>query len=117
MGSGQSSAQLRVDLSKKGIKDIEKDLKYPHMLPAFSKLQELNLSKNKIVTIPEFINADLDKAPNVIEHLAVLNLAKNKLQEIPAPIFKLSMITLFVHIYDSDMILTGDVLRGELLRS
>jgi len=89
MGSSQSSLALKVDLSGKGIKDLEKDLKQPHMLPTFPKLETINLSKNKITGIPDSIVADLAKSPKVIEHLQVLNLAKNKLTGIPDAIWLL----------------------------
>ena len=49
MGSSQSSLALQVKLSGKGLKDLEKDLKQPHLLPAFPKLEMIDLSKNKYV--------------------------------------------------------------------
>ena len=60
-----------------------------HMLPAFSKLEELNMSKNKIAAIPDSIHTDLDKAPAVIENLVRLNLSKNKFTVIPPILFRL----------------------------
>jgi hypothetical protein len=89
MGSSQSSLALKIDISGKGVKDIEKDLKQPHMLPAFPKLEQINLSKNKITSVPDSIFADIQKSPKVIEHLQVLNFSKNKLATIPDAIWLL----------------------------
>jgi len=83
MGSSQSNIAVKLDLSGKGIVDIEKDTKQPRMLPTFPKLQSINASKNKIERIPPNIAADLTKSPLVIEHLEKLNFSKNKLAEIP----------------------------------
>jgi hypothetical protein len=47
MGSSQSSLALSVKLSGKGIKDLERDLKQPHLLPAFTKLESIDISRNK----------------------------------------------------------------------
>jgi len=90
MGSSQSSIALSVKLSGKGIKDLEKDLKQPHLLPAFPKLELIDLSKNKIEHIPPSIHQDLVKSHNVIEFLHTLDFSKNKLSEVPDTIFLLS---------------------------
>jgi len=83
MGSNQSSLALKVDLSGKGLKDLEKDLKQPHMLPTFPKLELISLKSNKLTNIPDSIYADIQKSPKVVEFLSVLNLAKNKFETIP----------------------------------
>lgn len=89
MGSSQSSLALSVKLSGKGIKDLEKDLKQPRLLPAFPKLETIDLSKNKIDHIPPSIQQDVQKSPLVIEHLAVLDLSKNRLSEVPECVYLL----------------------------
>lgn len=87
MGSSTSNLATKVDLSGRGIADLERDLKQPHLLPAFARLQVLNLKGNKISTIPPSIVNDLQRSPNVIEHLQSLNFSKNNLSQIPPAIF------------------------------
>lgn len=89
MGSTVSSSMIKVSLKDKGIKDIDVDVKNAHMLPSFSKLQELNVSQNKISEIPSSILSDLSKAPAVIESLTILNFNRNRLVEIPEAFYKL----------------------------
>jgi len=89
MGSNTSSLSLKVDLSNKGIRDLEGDVKQPHLLLAFAKLEHLNLSKNKIEKVPESLVLDIQKAPKVVEYLAYLNFSKNKLSSIPEAVFLL----------------------------
>ncbi len=94
MGTSQSSLALKVDVSGKGIKDLEKDLKQPRMLPTFPKLEHINLSKNKITAVPEVIENDLSRSPKVIEYLQVLNFSKNKLTAIPDAVWLLGSFSL-----------------------
>lgn len=89
MGSNVSSGMIKVSLKDKGIKDIEKDVKNPHFLPTFSKLQELNVSKNKITDIPQSILNDVSKSTALIESLVHLNFNKNRLAEIPEAFYRL----------------------------
>jgi len=89
MGSNQSSLALKLDLSGKGIKDLDKDVKQPHILPTMPKLQEINLSKNKLAVIPDVIVKDMEKSPKVLEFLQVLNLSRNKFTEIPDAVWLL----------------------------
>jgi Leucine-rich repeat (LRR) protein len=96
MGGSQSNLGIKVDLSNKGIRDLELETKQPRMLPTFPKLQHMNLSKNKIVSIPPNIVADLQKSPLVIEHLQTLNFSRNKLTNIPECLFLLGMIHFFL---------------------
>lgn len=90
MGGNQSTTVSKLDLSNKGLKDLEHDLKHPRLLPSFSRLVTINLSKNKIEKIPHFIVTDLLKVPLLIEQLTTLSLAKNKIAEIPDAVFTLS---------------------------
>lgn len=87
MGSSQSNLAIKLDLSGRGIKDLETDVKQPHMLPTFTKLQTISLKNNKLTGIPASIVNDLHKSPLVIEHLATLSLSKNRLPEVPDCIY------------------------------
>jgi len=89
MGSNQSTVS-KLDLSGKGLKDLEHDLKHPRLLPSFSRLVTINLSKNKLEKIPAFIITDLQKVPLIVEQLTTLNLSKNRFTEIPEAVFTLS---------------------------
>jgi Leucine-rich repeat (LRR) protein len=90
MGSNQSNLATKVDLKGKGIKNLEEDLKQPHMLPNFTKLQEISLAKNKIGNIPNSFSQDIIKAPQVAENLLILDLHKNRLTEVPDAVYHLS---------------------------
>jgi Leucine-rich repeat (LRR) protein len=93
MGSSQSHISPKLELIGKSIKDLEHDVKQPHMLPTFRNLTIANLSRNKIETIPASIAQDLQKAPMVIETLETLNLSKNKFSQIPQCIFLLRTLS------------------------
>jgi len=92
MGASVSSITTKVDLSNKGIKNLELDVKQPRILPTFSSLQTLNLAKNKIETIPYFYTTELNKSPLVLESLVTVSLAKNRLKEIPDVLFLLGAL-------------------------
>ena len=94
MGATQSNLATKVDLKGKGIKNLEEDLKQPHMLGNFTKLQEICLAKNKISAIPNSYCQELLKAPQVAENLIKLDLHKNRLTEMPEPLYMLSIIPL-----------------------
>lgn len=93
MGSNQSTLALKLDLSGKGMKDLLTETKQPHILTAMPKLEHLNLSKNKLSSIPPEIAKDVEKAPKVIEYLQVLNLSKNKFTAIPDCVFLLGPLS------------------------
>lgn len=63
----------RLDLSRKSLQTV------PNELLRFSNLEELNLSKNKLKSLPEGF---------VFDHLEVLNLSKNRFTEFPTTLCK-----------------------------
>jgi len=54
-----------------------------------ARLEEVDLHKNKIERFPDFVFADIQRSPLVVEHLSVVNLKKNKLTDLPDCLFLL----------------------------
>eukprot|EP01128_Nolandella_sp_AFSM9_P004232 TRINITY_DN186_c0_g2_i1.p1 TRINITY_DN186_c0_g2~~TRINITY_DN186_c0_g2_i1.p1 ORF type:complete len:362 (+),score=89.95 TRINITY_DN186_c0_g2_i1:117-1202(+) len=82
MGSSTSLLSTKVNLSNKQLRSMD-DVKQPRLLATFTRLEEVNLSRNKLSTFPATITVDLGKNPKVVEFLSVLNLQRNKFVEVP----------------------------------
>jgi len=97
MGANTSNLQTILRLNNKGIKDL-REVKQPHLLPVFTKLQVIHLNKNKLTSIPPEIAGDIPKSPKIIEHLVEVNLAGNKLTSLPDEFYLLlNMQRLYLH--------------------
>jgi len=88
MGANTSNLHTVIRLNSKNIKDL-RELKQPHLLPVFTKLQTILLDKNKISSIPPEIAQDIPKAPKLIEYLVEVNFSSNKLSSLPEEFFLL----------------------------
>lgn len=88
MGSGFSASSKKVDLNGKGVKDL-KEVKNVQLLKETTSLEIIDLTKNKIESIPQFLRDDIATSPLLIENVVQLILKKNRLPEVPEPIFLL----------------------------
>lgn len=62
---------------------------------------------HRIDHIPQSIQHDIQKSPLVIEHLALLDLSKNRLSEVPECVYLLS--TSLILLYSSVVLLKGSI--------
>lgn len=86
MGAKMNTLSTRLLLSNKGLKDLM-NLKQPRMLPAFTHLETIDLSHNKITGVPALIAEDVKKSTLTIEFLTHLHLNKNRLTDVPDCLF------------------------------
>eukprot|EP01128_Nolandella_sp_AFSM9_P007039 TRINITY_DN375_c0_g1_i1.p1 TRINITY_DN375_c0_g1~~TRINITY_DN375_c0_g1_i1.p1 ORF type:complete len:388 (-),score=89.27 TRINITY_DN375_c0_g1_i1:119-1282(-) len=86
MGSSQSTLSMKLGLKGKGLKSLE-SLKQPRLLPNFTRLEEVDLTHNKLTGISDALAADIKKSPRTIEFLTILKLAKNRFTFLPDCLF------------------------------
>jgi len=93
MGAKASIYDKSIKLSNKGIEDIEADVKNVDLVAGFLSPKALDLSHNKISSIPPRICRSVAKAPAIIEHLRKVDLSNNSLKQVPNAFFLLVNMT------------------------
>lgn len=86
MGKTQSIDAKKVNVSGKGIKNIEKDSN-SYLLKNVKNLESIDASKNKITSIPASVLEYLTTNQALQNSLTHVDLSKNKLTNLPQEMF------------------------------
>eukprot|EP01125_Pyxidicula_operculata_P009286 TRINITY_DN3061_c0_g1_i1.p1 TRINITY_DN3061_c0_g1~~TRINITY_DN3061_c0_g1_i1.p1 ORF type:complete len:411 (-),score=67.06 TRINITY_DN3061_c0_g1_i1:224-1456(-) len=101
MGSSASAFSRVVVYKDKKVKDLNK-VDNIDLLASFSKLETIDLHKNKISTIPPAVCADFRKNEMLCQTLVEINLAHNRLTELPDEFY--SLINLKILVLDHNIL-------------
>eukprot|EP01125_Pyxidicula_operculata_P004400 TRINITY_DN1674_c0_g1_i1.p1 TRINITY_DN1674_c0_g1~~TRINITY_DN1674_c0_g1_i1.p1 ORF type:complete len:415 (-),score=66.52 TRINITY_DN1674_c0_g1_i1:133-1377(-) len=88
MGSKVSSLSTHVRYKDKKLKDLN-TLENIHLVSLFTKLEYVDLHKNKLAEIPEKVCIDMKKNANLVEYLVEVDLSFNRIKQLPDAFFVL----------------------------
>eukprot|EP01128_Nolandella_sp_AFSM9_P005808 TRINITY_DN2880_c0_g1_i1.p1 TRINITY_DN2880_c0_g1~~TRINITY_DN2880_c0_g1_i1.p1 ORF type:complete len:412 (+),score=106.95 TRINITY_DN2880_c0_g1_i1:116-1237(+) len=93
MGSGASALDKQISLKKKGLRDLETDLKRLDLIEKMTRVEKIHLQNNKLTILSPKILKDVSQSPQLVECIREVNLHNNRLTLIPAAFFLLVNMT------------------------